>query len=65
MVLWYCDGYVYYATCIFIISVTSAVTSLIETYKNLKKIREMAYFSCLVNVMRSGQEQNLLRTEST
>ena len=59
MILWYCDGYVYYASCIFIISVTSAVTSLSETYKNVTKIREMAYYSCPVSVMRSGDENVL------
>jgi cation-transporting ATPase 13A2 len=65
MILWYCDGYIYYACCIFIISVTSAVTSLIETSKNLRKIREMAYYSCPVNVMRSGDETILTKTDST
>jgi cation-transporting ATPase 13A3/4/5 len=65
MILWYCDGYVYYAGCILIISVTSAVTSLTETYKNVKKIREMAYYSCPVNVMRSGDEKLLQKMEST
>jgi len=39
MILWYCDGYVYYAFCILLISVTSAVTSLFETYFNLAKVR--------------------------
>ncbi len=59
MILWYCDGYVYYASCIFIISVTSAVTSLTEMYRNLANIRHMAYYSCPVNVMRSGDEHTL------
>lgn len=65
MILWYFDGYVYYAACILIISVSSAVTSLIETYTNLKKIREMAYYSCPVNVLRSEDSSVLTKTEST
>lgn len=61
MALWYWDGYVYYATCILVISVASATTSLIETLSNLKNIRKMANYSCDVNVMRSGDE-NMLAT---
>lgn len=52
MALWYWDGYVYYATCILLISVTSAVTSLVETLSNLRNIRKMANYTCSVRVMR-------------
>ena len=64
MALWYWDGYRYYATCILIISVTSAATSLHETLTNLKNIRKMAYYSCKVNVMRSGDENKLQEIDS-
>ena len=64
MALWYSDGYAYYATCILIISVTSALTSLVETMKNLKNISKMANYSCPVKVMRSGDENYLLEMES-
>lgn len=60
MALWYWDGYQSYATCILVISVTSAVTSLYETLKNLKNISRMAYYSCPVNIMRNGDESNLI-----
>lgn len=46
MALWYWDGYIYYATCILVISVTSAVTSLVETLKNLRNISKMANYTC-------------------
>jgi cation-transporting ATPase 13A2 len=65
MALWYWDGYTYYATCILIISVTSAITSLVETRRNLKNISAMANYSCDVNVMRSGDEHNLRTINSS
>jgi len=52
MVLWYNDEYTSYATCILIISVLSAVTSLVETKRNLHRIKEMAHYSCTVEVLR-------------
>jgi cation-transporting ATPase 13A2 len=54
MALWFADGYQSYATCILLLSVMSAVTSLIETRSNLKSVKKMAYYSCKVNVMRNG-----------
>lgn len=65
MILWYFDGYRYYAACILIISVMSVVTSLLETMKNLKNIRSMAHYSCPIRVMRSGDEDSLINIEST
>lgn len=65
MALWYWDGYRAYASCILILSVLSATTSLIETRKNLKSIREMAMYSCPVNVMREGDENNLKTIDSS
>ena len=52
MILWFSDGYREYATCILVISVISAVTSLVETRRNLKNIQKMAYYSCPLNVKR-------------
>lgn len=54
MCLWFSDGYVEYAACILVISVLSAVSSLVETLKNLQNIKKMAFYSCKVNVMRNG-----------
>jgi cation-transporting P-type ATPase 13A2 len=59
MALWFWDGYVYYATCIFLISVISAVTSLEETLTNLRNIKKMANYTCQVKVMRNGDESSL------
>ena len=65
MVLWFSDGYQYYAACILIISVMSAVTSLVETRRNLLNIKKMAYYSCPVNCMRGGNEHSLTKLESS
>lgn len=59
------DGYRLYASCILFISVISAVTSLIETSRNLKNIRKLAYYSCKIKVMRSGRESHLTEVDST
>jgi len=64
MGLWYWDGYQSYATCILLISVISAVTSLVDTLTNLRNIKRMAYYSCPVNVMRCTDENNLIKMES-
>jgi cation-transporting P-type ATPase 13A2 len=65
MALWYWDGYRYYASCILIISVTSAVTSLVETLSNLRNIKKMANYTCQVKVMRTGDENQLQDIDSS
>ena len=65
MALWYWDGYQYYASCILILSVTSATTSLVDTLRNLKSIRKMALYSCSVKVMRGGNENDLTEVDSS
>jgi cation-transporting ATPase 13A3/4/5 len=65
MALWYWDGYRAYATCILVISVTSAVTSLVETLSNLRNIRKMASYTCSVKVMRSGNENEVKEISSS
>ena len=40
------------------------MTSLVETLKNLRSIRKMAHYSCNVNVMRSGNEDELTTVSS-
>jgi cation-transporting ATPase 13A2 len=64
MTLWFWDGYRLYAGCILLISVLSAVSSLVETVTNLRSIKKMAYYSCPVNAMRSGNENDLKKLES-
>ncbi|RKP15509.1 hypothetical protein BJ684DRAFT_6931, partial [Piptocephalis cylindrospora] len=52
--LWAVDNYYYYAACIFTISVVSVITALIETRRNMAKMRDMARFTCDVSVRRGG-----------
>ncbi|CAG8503949.1 12192_t:CDS:10 [Ambispora gerdemannii] len=54
IILWCMDEYYYYAICIFIISATSVTTTLIETKRTIKKLREMSRFECDVRVFRGG-----------
>jgi len=48
------DEYYYYAACIFIISVTSVTSTLIETRATMRRMREMARYICQVRVLRNG-----------
>lgn len=52
--LWSVDEYYYYAACIFIISVVSITTTLIETKATMKRLREISRFDCDIRVLRSG-----------
>ena len=54
IILWSLDQYYYYAVCIFIISVVSITTTLIETKATMKRLREISRFECDVRVLRSG-----------
>ncbi|ORX82959.1 hypothetical protein K493DRAFT_240394 [Basidiobolus meristosporus CBS 931.73] len=52
--LWMLDDYYYYAVCIFIISATSIITTLVETRKNARRMSEMSRFVCDVKVYRNN-----------
>ncbi|KAI5461058.1 hypothetical protein BGZ63DRAFT_356009 [Mariannaea sp. PMI_226] len=54
LVLWSLDSYYYYAGCIFIMSVGSIVTTLIETRATMKRLRDISRFECDVRVLRNG-----------
>lgn len=54
LILWSLDEYYYYAACIFIISVVSITTTLIETKATMKRLREVSRFECDVRVLRNG-----------
>ncbi|KAI9751064.1 MAG: hypothetical protein M1815_001393 [Lichina confinis] len=54
LILWSLDSYYYYATCIFIISVFSIATTIVETKTTMARLREMSRFECDVRVLRSG-----------
>ena len=48
------DEYYYYAACIFLISVTSVSSTLIETRQTMRRMQEMARYICQVRVLRNG-----------
>ncbi|EIW82801.1 Ca-transporting ATPase [Coniophora puteana RWD-64-598 SS2] len=54
IVLWSFDDYYYYAFCIALISTLSIVTTLMDTKKTIKRMREMSRFSCKVTVFIDG-----------
>ncbi|RDA92278.1 hypothetical protein CP533_5486 [Ophiocordyceps camponoti-saundersi (nom. inval.)] len=54
LVLWSLDEYYYYAACIFIISVGTITTTLVETRATMKRLREISRFECDVRVLRNG-----------
>jgi cation-transporting P-type ATPase 13A2 len=54
LILWSLDQYYYYAACIFVISVVSITTTLIETKATMKRLREVSKFECDVRVLRNG-----------
>ncbi|GME46159.1 ATPase P-type K/Mg/Cd/Cu/Zn/Na/Ca/Na/H-transporter [Neofusicoccum parvum] len=54
LVLWSLDEYYYYAACIFVISLVSITTTLIETKATMRRLREVSRFECDVRVLRNG-----------
>ncbi|KAK6350682.1 hypothetical protein TWF718_003867 [Orbilia javanica] len=54
IILWSMDEYYYYASCIFLISIVSITSTLIETKSTMKRLREISKFVCDVRVMRNG-----------
>lgn len=54
LVLWSLDEYYYYAACIFVISVVSITTTLIDTRSTMKRLREISRFECDVRVLRNS-----------
>ncbi|RDW89391.1 cation-transporting ATPase-1 [Coleophoma cylindrospora] len=54
LILWSVDEYYYYAACIFLISVVSITTTLLETRATMKRLREISRFECDVRVLRNS-----------
>lgn len=54
LVLWSMDQYYYYAIAIFVMSVVSIATTLIETRATMKRLKEISRFECDVRVLRDG-----------
>ena len=61
--LWMWDGYVYYASAIFVITFVSLTTSIRDTVINLKNIRTMAFYECKVTAIRGGDKYKVSSTE--
>ncbi|RMZ83621.1 hypothetical protein DV738_g928, partial [Chaetothyriales sp. CBS 135597] len=54
LLLWSMDEYYYYAAAIFLISVFSITTTIIETRSTMRRLREISKFECDVRVLRNG-----------
>jgi cation-transporting ATPase 13A3/4/5 len=52
--LWYSDQYVYYASVIVIMSVTSIVIDIYQTHTQEKAVRDMVHSSDVISVQRAG-----------
>lgn len=63
IILWMSDGYVYYAACIFIISLISIGVSLYETRKQSTTLRRMACLIVNVTVRRDTGEEECVSSE--
>ncbi|TIB92882.1 hypothetical protein E3Q19_01771 [Wallemia mellicola] len=46
IVLWSIDDYYYYAFCIAVISISSIISTLLETKRTVKRMKEMSKYSC-------------------
>ena len=57
IILWSCDEYYYYAVCIFVISLASIASTVVETKDTMRRLREMAKFVCDIRVLRNGYWQ--------
>ncbi|KAJ2855263.1 hypothetical protein J3B02_002262 [Coemansia erecta] len=58
IILWSMENYYYYAMCILAISASGIIETLVETRRNMRKIKEMAHFSCPVRILRDGSWQD-------
>ncbi|KAI8370583.1 uncharacterized protein BYT42DRAFT_502417 [Radiomyces spectabilis] len=63
IILWSMDDYYYYAFCIFLISAVSIVTTLVETKKMMKRMRDMSRFECSVRALRNGSWRTISSAE--
>ena len=55
ILLWSIDDYYYYAFAIALISVTSILSTLVETKRTIERMREMSRFHCDVKVLVDGE----------
>lgn len=53
--LWIYEEYIEFAIIIFVISLVSAIMSLIITHSNMEKLHEMSFFRQEVYILRKGK----------
>ncbi|OAP56697.1 hypothetical protein AYL99_08809 [Fonsecaea erecta] len=63
LILWSMDEYYYYAAAIFIISVFSITTTVVETRSTMRRLREISRFECDVRVLRNGFWRSALSSD--
>lgn len=63
MILWSLDEYYYYAACIFVISVVSITSTVVETKSTMRRLREVSRFECDVRVLRNGFWRSVTSSE--
>nr|DBA15686.1 TPA: hypothetical protein GDO54_003159 [Pyxicephalus adspersus] len=62
VILWFCEGYYYYAVCIIIISIISIAVSLYETKKQSVTLRNMVKLSVSVRVRRGPGDEIMVNS---
>jgi len=53
------DAYYTYAVCIFLITWFSIITSAIETHRNMKRLAELAHYTCTVSMLGAPTPQGV------
>lgn len=56
LIIWSLDSYYYYASCIVIMSALSLTTSVVQTRRNQKQLRDTVQGIDMVNVCRTGDQ---------
>jgi cation-transporting ATPase 13A3/4/5 len=55
VIIWCCEEYVMYATCILLMTIISLIMTVKETKANNEKIREVARNSQILSIKRDGK----------
>ena len=55
IILWSIDDYYYYAFCIAVISISSILSTLVETKRTVKRMKEMSKHSCSVWLKKNNE----------
>ena len=56
LIVWTCDSYYYYASCIVVMSALSLTSSVIQTRRNQKQLRDTVQGTDTVNVCRAKDD---------